>query len=303
MQSRRRFLRNALASVGAASLGVGAYTWRVEPHWLEITRQRLPVLGLPAGLKGCTLAQLSDIHVGPRVDDDYVVNTLQRVAALKPDFVVHTGDWITYRGPQQFDQLRRVLEHMPHGRLGTLGILGNHDYGFNWQMVEVAEKVTSIAKNAGVHILRNEAVSIGGLQFIGLDDFWSPAFHPTLVLARHGEAPSSIVLCHNPDVADQPVWGGYQGWILAGHTHGGQCKPPFLPPPLLPVTNRRYTAGMVLVEGKRILYISRGVGHLLRVRFNVRPEVPVFRLERAPQLDPPREIGFLRPASQQCQLS
>ena len=26
---------------------------------------------------------------------------------------------------------------------------------------------------------------------------------------------------------------------------------------------------------------SRGVGHLLRVRFNVRPEITVFRLERA----------------------
>lgn len=298
MPSRRRFLSGALAAAGAASVGVCAYTCGVEPHWLEITRQRLPVFGLPDALKGCTLAQLSDIHVGPRVDDDYVVSTLNRVAALKPDFVVHTGDWITYRGAEQFEQLRRVLEHMPHGRLGTLGILGNHDYGTGWRMVEVAEKVTAIARNAGVQMLRNEATSIAGLQFIGLDDFWSPAFHPTLVLARHAGAPSSIVLCHNPDVADRPVWGGYQGWILAGHTHGGQCKPPFLPPPLLPVTNRRYTAGIIPLEGKRILYISRGVGHLLRVRFNVRPEVPVFRLERAPQYDAPRELGFLRPPCQ-----
>ncbi len=29
------------------------------------------------------------------------------------------------------------------------------------------------------------------------------------------------------------------------------------------------------------MYISRGVGHLLRVRFNVRPEITLFRLESA----------------------
>ena len=58
----------------------------------------------------------------------------------------------------------------------------------------------------------------------------------------------------------------------------GQCKPPFLPAPLLPVKNRRYSSGEIALEGNRRLYISRGVGHLLHVRFNVRPEVTVFRL-------------------------
>jgi predicted MPP superfamily phosphohydrolase len=59
---------------------------------------------------------------------------------------------------------------------------------------------------------------------------------------------------------------------------GGQCKPPFLPPPLLPVRNKRYTSGEFALAGDRRLYISRGVGHLLRVRFNVRPEVTLFEL-------------------------
>ena len=74
---------------------------------------------------------------------------------------------------------------------------------------------------------------------------------------------------------------GYEGWILSGHTHGGQCKPPFLPPPLIPVRNRRYTSGEIDATGGRRLYISRGVGHTMMVRFNVRPEVTVFTLQRA----------------------
>jgi hypothetical protein len=37
-----------------------------------------------------------------------------------------------------------------------------------------------------------------------------------------------------------------------------------------------YHAGVF--DGNRRSYISRGVGHLLRVRFNVRPEVTIFEL-------------------------
>jgi uncharacterized protein len=91
----------------------------------------------------------------------------------------------------------------------------------------------------------------------------------------------NLVLCHNPDVADLPIWKGYQGWILSGHTHGGQCKPPFLPPPILPVRNRRYTAGEIDLNDGRRLYINRGLGYFRRVRFNVRPEITVFALTRA----------------------
>jgi predicted MPP superfamily phosphohydrolase len=179
------------------------------------------------------------------------------------------------------EQLRRVLEYFPHGRLATVGILGNHDYGRHWRMWDVADKVAAIASAAGVTMLRNQAVTLSGLQFIGLDDLWSPRFDPVELLAQKSQDPSTLVLSHNPDAADHPVWAGYNGWILAGHTHGGQCKPPFLPPPIVPVKNLHYTAGAFELSGNRHMYISRGVGHLLRVRFNVRPEIPIFRLQRA----------------------
>jgi len=277
--TRRQSLKLLAAGTSAAALGL--YTWGIEPHWLEFTFPDLPIAGLPHELDGRTLVQISDLHVGPKVDDAYIIKSLQRARELMPDFVVFTGDWITYRDSRQFNQLRQIMPHIPHGRLGTFGILGNHDYGFHWRMVDVAQRVTEIVASAGVILLRNQALSVAGLQFIGLDDLWSPCFDPGELLAQKGQDASTIVLCHNPDAADRPVWGQYQGWILAGHTHGGQCKPPFLPPPLLPVKNRRYTAGKIELSGNRRMYISCGVGHLLRVRFNVRPEIAVFRLRVA----------------------
>jgi uncharacterized protein len=277
--SRRRFLQAVGSSLGVAA-GVGFYTWRVEPHWLEIVRRRLPIRRLPPSLAGRTLVHLSDVHVGPRVDDEYVLATFRRIAALQPDIVVLTGDFGSYH-PGIFEQLASVYRHFPAGRIGTVAILGNHDYGPAWRHPELAARLVEIVQPFGINVLRNQVCEIGGLQIAGLDDLWANQFKPAAALPQLDPRRAAIVLSHNPDTVDLPVWQNYEGWILSGHTHGGQCKPPFLPPPLLPVRNRRYTAGEFQLAGNRRLYISRGVGHLLHVRFNVRPEATVFDLTPA----------------------
>lgn len=272
--TRRHFLTGIIAAPVLTVL----YTWRVEPTWVEFVHRDLPIAHLPPTLAGKTLVQLSDTHIGPRVDDDYVTDVFKRVTALAPDFVVHTGDVITYAGPKTLHQARAVLATYPHGRLGTFACLGNHDYGKNWSEPAVAKQVADLLTEAGCTVLRNQAVTIAGLKFVGLDDLWSRRFQPERILPLLRADEPALVLSHNPDACDLPRWSGYRGWILAGHTHGGQCKPPFLPQPLLPVRNRRYTAGEFALGDGRKLYINRGVGHLLRVRFNVRPEVTVFTL-------------------------
>jgi uncharacterized protein len=279
--SRRRFVISSLATLATAPPLALLYAWGVEPHWTEIVRRDMPIDGLPSELDGRTLVQLSDLHVGPRVDDAHVIDALTRAAALDPDIVVITGDWISYRGEAQLAQLERVLAHLPRGRLGTFGVLGNHDYGWGWSMLDVGDRVTSIATNAGAKMLRNESAEVAGLTIFGVEDLWGPKFAPEALLNGASSRRAAIALCHNPDAADRRVWAGFKGWILSGHTHGGQCKAPFLPPPILPVKNRRYTAGEFdLFDGRR-LYINRGIGHLIRVRFNVRPEITAFTLRRA----------------------
>jgi uncharacterized protein len=253
---------------------------RLAPRWLEIVRRRLPIRDLPSALVGRTLVQLSDLHVGPRVDDNYILDTFRTVAEMSQDIVVLTGDLTSYH-PGLLPQARRLYRQFPKGRLATLAILGNHDYGPNWSHPEMASAVVDTVAPLGITIMRNDVCDVAGLQVAGLDDLWANRFQPENALAKLDATRPALVLSHNPDTVDLPVWGNYRGWILSGHTHGGQCKPPFLPPPLLPVQNRRYTSGEFELAGERRLYISRGVGHLIRVRFNVRPEVTLFELSRA----------------------
>jgi predicted MPP superfamily phosphohydrolase len=308
MLSRRRFvILGGTALAGAA--GAGLYAWQVEPHWVEIVREPMPLEHLSDHLVGKTLLQLSDIHVGPRVDSSYLIRELRRAQDLAPDFVAITGDFVSYRTAREYRELARLLAHLPRGRLATVAALGNHDYGFGWRELDVADQVASVVADAGAIVLRNQALMTRGLQFVGLGDLWSPEFGPFGERARgHMTHPGSdtagdmtagqaggahatltrlapnqptIILAHNPDAQDLPIWDGVRAWVLAGHTHGGQVKPPFLPPPVLPVRNKRYTAGRFVVGPGRTLYINRGLGHLIQVRFNVRPEMTLFTLERA----------------------
>src|SRR5688572_24036793 len=188
MINRRQFLvisGGALGSVVAGAAGVGLYAWQIEPEWVELVRRRMPLPNLPAKLEGRTLLQLSDIHVGPRVSSEYLIRTLTHACDLAPDFVVFTGDFVTYRSASEYGELARVLRALPQGKLGTVAALGNHDYGLGWRRAAVADGVTRVAQDAGMVVLRNEVRMVGGLQFAGLSDIWSPEFGPL------GNAPSA----------------------------------------------------------------------------------------------------------------
>ena len=282
MTDRRKFIKNTLITAGGLTFAGGFYSWQIEPFWLEITDQPMRLKNLPRQLEGKTLMQVSDIHIGNRFDHNFIIKSLKKAAELKPDFVVYTGDYVsTYKDQVQFDKLSEVLKHLVKGSIATVGILGNHDYGKNWRQPEIAEKITLMMESSGVTMLRNKIKEFAGLQFIGFDDYWGMNFDPVSAMQDYDRNIPGIALCHNPDVCDLDVWKDFNGWILAGHTHGGQVKPPFLPPPMLPVKNKKYTSGIFELDGSRTLFINRALGHLWQVRFNTRPEISVFRLESA----------------------
>ncbi|PQB06555.1 phosphoesterase [Polaribacter filamentus] len=277
---RRKFIKKTIfGALGVGFLG-GIYSWQIEPYWLEFVHKKMPIKNLPENLIGKTLIQISDIHVGNRFDYQYIIDSFKKAQKLNPDFVVYTGDFVSYDSEEQFAQLKEVFKHVVIGKLGTAGVLGNHDYGHNWIEQKVANTITSIVENAGVKILSNAEFNFNGLTIIGLDDFWGLNFNPKKIMVKHNPTNANLVLCHNPDVCDLNIWNNYKGWILSGHTHGGQVKPPFLNPPILPVKNKKYSAGEIDLNDGRTLYINRALGCIYPVRFNVRPEITVFNLEK-----------------------
>ena len=280
--NRRKYIKQTFWGITGLGLFSGLYTWQIEPFWLEIVKLKMPIKNLPDELIGKTLMQISDIHIGDRFDYHFVIDSFKKVKELEPDFVVYTGDYVSLSNDEvQYDKLQETLKNIVHGRLGTLGILGNHDYGKNWSQISIANNIADKLEQSGIKVLRNESVELNGINFIGFDDYWGRNFNPEKAMNGFDKSKANIALCHNPDVCDLDIWRDYNSWILSGHTHGGQVKPPFLRPPMLPVKNKKYSAGQIELNNGRTLYINRALGHLWQVRFNVRPEITIFELQQA----------------------
>lgn len=275
--NRRKFLKGSAALAGSGIL-TGLYTWQIEPHWVEFVRQKMPIKNLPRHLAGKTLVQLSDIHVGPYVNDLFLIDSLELTQLLAPDFVVYTGDFVHYEGSRTDAHLAKISKFFAKGKLGTFGVLGNHDYGNTYSDGQIAGNLTDIVENAGIAVLRNENRTIEGLNIMGLDDFWGTNFFPERALKNYDSEMANLVLCHNPDACDALIWGDYKGWILSGHTHGGQVRPPLMNAPVLPIDNKRYVSGEIDLFDGRTLYVNRALGHQEQLRFNVRPEITIFEL-------------------------
>ncbi|MGB1247285.1 MAG: metallophosphoesterase [Chitinophagales bacterium] len=276
---RRKFIKGMLGMAGAGLLA-GIYSWQIEPFWLEFVKKKMTIANLPEELDGMTMIQISDIHIGKRVASSFITDSFEKAEKYNPDFVVYTGDFVDIGNAKDLAELKKVMPKSLKGSKGTIAILGNHDYGKRWSESDVADDVVSILEENNITVLRNDKVAIEGLNFIGIDDYWGMNYDAEKAMNHLNNEEANIVLCHNPDVVDLDIWNDYQGWILSGHTHGGQCKPPFLPPPILPVKNRNYTAGEIALNDGRTLYINRALGHSFQARFNVRPEITIFELNK-----------------------
>jgi hypothetical protein len=275
--TRKTFIKR-IAQLAALSAIPAFYSSQVEPFWVEFVQRNLPIKNLPKNFEGKILMQISDLHVGNRFDWHFLIDCFKEAKAFNPDIVVYTGDYVSWETEEQLQQLESVMKRAVKGKMATLGILGNHDYGEDWLEVGVSQNICQVLEKNGLTMLNNQQIDVEGLNILGFEDLWSPNFNPMQVMKDYDSQKANLVLCHNPDVCDLDVWNGYQGWILSGHTHGGQVSLPLVGPPLIPVKNKKYTSGEIDLEDGRMLYINRALGHSHQIRFLVRPEITVFKL-------------------------
>ena len=79
---RRKFIKKSfLGALGASIIG-GIYSWQIEPFWLEFVNVKMNIKNLPTQLKGKTLMQISDIHVGNRFDYQYIIDSFKKAQKL-----------------------------------------------------------------------------------------------------------------------------------------------------------------------------------------------------------------------------
>jgi predicted MPP superfamily phosphohydrolase len=217
----------------------------------------IPIASLPPALAGFTIAQITDVHVGPTIERDHVDAVVDAVNALDADLVAITGDLVDGSVPE--------LSHhtAPLGRIvarhGVYFVTGNHEY-YSGVQPWIAE-----LRRLGIRVLLNEhvvvehegeRVVVAGVTDVSAHHF-VPAHRsdPQKAIAGAPADAVKLLLAHQPRSAPAASSAGFD-LQLSGHTHGGQ----FLPWNFFVRFQQPFTAGLARL-GRLWVYTSRGTGY------------------------------------------
>ena len=256
-----------LAAAGAAVAGRALW---LEPRRVSVTHVELELEGWPEELDGLRVGAVADLHTGSGyVDAARVGRVAARLNAEAPDLIALLGDYVDSAAAKAKGRARPVATELGALRapLGTYAVLGNHDWDVG------GRRIAGLLREAGITVLRNDAVELEGFWLVGLDD-------PNLSDARVGQAfervppgAAALALSHDPDTFRRLP--RQATLTLAGHTHGAQVALPLLSRLISPSD---YVAGVLREDGKT-MYVSRGVGTThLPLRFRAPPEIALLTL-------------------------
>ena len=271
----------------ALAVGLGVYAGEVERHILSTVHRTVEIQNLPAPFHGFRIAQLSDFHFHNYDESFFVRHAVNKLNELNPDMVALTGDFITATHDHRSAETLRQNAFDCAEILGGIhcpvrfSSMGNHD-AVTPELVSdaLAKFKHNLLRNSYTSVdLRGERLWISGLA----DAYYDVPILPRAIPQRREHEPI-LVLGHEPDFADTLVeYTQDVDLMLAGHTHGGQVRIPFLSPILLPAMGMKYVEGLIQLPSSRTqIYVNRGLGCMhLPFRFNCPPELTLLTLQPA----------------------
>lgn len=223
----------------------------------KIVKINIPIIDLPEELENFTIAQISDIHVGPTIKHKYLSRIIDRVNGLNADLVAITGDLVDGSAEDLSVHVRSLTSLQ--SKYGSFFVLGNHEYysGANAWIDEI--------KRLGIVVLLNQHKVIRhnnvDLVIAGITDYSGEHFgvehtsNPVKALDLAPPNAIKILLAHQPRSAIAAEKLGYD-LQLSGHTHGGQ----FWPWNFFVKMQQPFNVGLHKIN-KMWLYINRGTGY------------------------------------------
>jgi hypothetical protein len=273
---------NSAAAVPLASLFMSLVGFFNARRIAAVVRVDVPIAGLPPALHGFSIAQISDIHVGPTIKQGYLQAIVSAVNALQVDMVAVTGDLVD-------GTVAELAHHVaPLAGLtsthGTYFVTGNHEYysGAHAWIAELQRLGLRVLMNEHVVLQHGQRPAQEALVLAGVAD-WSAAHFdashrsdPHAALAGAPEAAAvKLLLAHQPRSAAAAAHAGFD-LQLSGHTHGGQ----FWPWIFFVRFQQPFTAGLHRLKNLWV-YTSRGTGYWgPPKRFGAPSEITHLRLVR-----------------------
>ena len=269
-----RWRRGGIEQYTSGEAGVKRAPWASGDRF-AVNDERIWLDELPDAFSGLRIVQISDIHHGLFLPEQWLAEAVQQTNRLRADIVVLTGDFVTY-SRANIEPAAEILSRL-RARYGVLAVLGNHDFRVG------ADAVTSALRRKQIEVLRNQHVTIqfGGysLYLAGVDDYGYGADVRRAVRGIPRDS-ATVLLAHNPRIIHLASRHGVS-LVLSGHTHGGQVNLPLLGTVYGRSPERlRYKIGWDRL-GPTQIYVSRGIGTIV-LPWRLRCPAEITHLELLP---------------------
>ncbi len=249
--TRRQFLGFAFTVVPGVLIG---NSFLFEPTWLKTTTITLNPQPTHR------LVHFTDFHF--KGDDSYAEKVIESINQLQPDFACFTGDLIESK-----IYLEDALGYIKKIKCPVYGVPGNHDHKSG---ADFKYYYQAFGETGGGWLINESVLLSPALEIVGIAERMIDRIKKPLAEKR-------ILLTHYPKTVDE-VKSHTFSLVLAGHSHGGQVRIPFLGAPVLPNGVGRYDLGF-FETGIGPLYVNPGIGTLFFPwRFNCRPEITVIEI-------------------------
>lgn len=268
-----------MAALALAVSAVPAYARFVEPRLLVTHAETILLPGATPASPSIRIALFGDPHIGMFGHAMPVRRIVERINAEDVDAVFLAGD-LTYH-PQPED-ITRKFAALADIDAPLFAVLGNHDVGLPG--TDVSDALLASLEEAGANVMHNRAIEteIAGHRLIvsGASDLWQRRQDFGFSSSLPPGVPV-LLLTHNPDTALVVPDTFHYDLMLAGHTHGGQVRVPFLYRSLLPVSGPfdKELHRFPVPAGERLVYVTTGTGMVgVPMRFLMPPRVDILTI-------------------------
>lgn len=284
-----QYLGRLFASIVFAAFGLFLIAGYFGSQRLRVRALVATIPGLPESFEGFSIAQISDVHVGPHLSKRFLARAASITQELRADMIAVTGDLLDDRW-EDVEEYKRWFGSLTAAS-GVFAIPGNHDIYSGWRQVEAALRAIG-----GLDLLVNESrVITRGTDSIAIAGTGDPAATRTgpLAMSAGDAAPdiaktlsaipagtTVIALAHNPALWPALAARGV-ALTLSGHTHWGQLAIPRFAwsaaTPFLEHAMGSYK------ENDSLLYVHPGTGYWgLPFRLGASAEIALITLRKGP---------------------
>ena len=253
----------------------------ISTSGLVIREYKVTSNNLPKSFDGLKIVQFSDVHYGRTIGKRELEAIVKNINLLKPDLIFFTGDLIdrdTTLTPSMEKEIITILGQLK-AVYGKYMVIGNHDIKFSaYSYIMDQSGFTSLNNIYDIiYSKSNEPIYLAGLesQVAGKPDI--NAITSYLNDKNNAVPKYKILLLHTPDTFDKVKQYDFD-LVLAGHSHNGQIRLPFIGSIITPVGAKKYYKESYKIDSTQ-MYISGGLGtSVISYRFFDKPSYNFYRL-------------------------